>query len=377
MSEKDVNIKSSDVYPSDLYLGGKSYGSINSVQNQISNSNDLNYVYINSPGIANNIKTQLYIDPYTLNIHLGTARIKHQTGTWKGQTLDYNIYVPTSITNEASGSGDDDTGGDGIQSIVQGTGIIVDTSNSDKNPKISVNTNTIASKDYVESQLLKISSIIGGGGGNSLFEQELCQLRQLLDVLSIEYNQECQKEHDAMASSTFSGVDKNISAFTYVPNSTDTKMDGLNYLSIKKDPNQAFSDVYCVIRKCQNVIEGQTTAGNVIPTDISYYLENSTPLCVSRNTGNYGNNQKYEWFFPKLYNYQYEEGVVYLITFHKNKTYSWSEQNASSIRTKVTNESSSKSKLQRFWQDSNYTDSSMYTPYAIFGYKKPKGFVVK
>ena len=45
------------------------------------------------------------------------------------------------------------------------------------------------------------------------------------------------KEHDAMSSSTFTGVDKNISAFTYVPNSTDTKMEGLNYLSIKKDPN--------------------------------------------------------------------------------------------------------------------------------------------
>ena len=205
MSEEDTP---QEVYPSSLTLGKKTIvANINQSKDQYNALRNLNNVYIDAQAVATNNRTQFEIDPNTFRIKLGQARVKHQNGAHTGDIKHYTVYVPTyTVQDTGSGSGTGNTGGGsgttisgGIKTIISGEGINVVGGSSDESVKISVDTTTIATKDYVDERY----TTSGGGttsGGESvkIDSVEFYELKELLEVLEVTYDEESLRKHDTL-----------------------------------------------------------------------------------------------------------------------------------------------------------------------------------
>lgn len=339
---------SKDLYPTDLKFGGKQLASINVSKKDFENMINLNTVYTNVPSITNAGKGQFHIDPNTLKVTLGKARVKPSTGTWQGKQVNYNIYLNTIAIKE-----DQTTVTPPVVTPPSGGG-----GENEDNENDNENDNTT-------------------GGGSTIIVNntglEYYQLKELLQVLQVVYDQSEQRKHETITASDVSLSNVPIVGFSYKFD-LGQSINKLNSIKIKTDSTNISGDVYCVLRKCKEMFQ----SGGVNytpPTELTQYVKDSQVLTVSKCPAIIKNGF-FQWNFSKHFNLEHAtNNVVYLITFHDKKIEQWDEDSLVSINVGCSSESSVESKLQYVW-DSELTSTNTLS-YAVFSYNTPIGAIIK
>ena len=341
VNQNQTSFVSKDLYPSNLKFGGKQLANINVSKKDFEDILNLNSVYTDVPSITNGGKGQFYIDPNTLKVTLGKARVKPSTGTWKGKQINYNIYLNTIAVEENQ---------------TEPTPPVVKPPEQDDTETDNDNTT---------------------GGGNTIIVNntgiEYYQLKQLLQVLEVVYDQSDQRKHETISATDVTLSNESIVGFSYKYDFGQT-LKNLNSIKIKTNTISNDEEVYCVLRKCKEMFQSGGVSYTP-PTELSQYVKDSQVLTVSKNPGVIKNGF-FQWKFPKQFTLQHEtNNVVYLITFHNKKIEQWDEDSLVSINVGCSNESSVESKLQHVW-DSELTSTNTLSC-AIFSYNTPIGAIIK
>lgn len=155
----------SDIYEKvKLILGSKTYSDMNTSKDTWGLIRNTNQVYVNVNNMDKSDLLQFPYDPNRKQFCIGKVKAQLDSSTTEGDITEQTVYVPI-VTGSSSSSGGIQDDND-VTTIVEGTGILVDDSNP-KNPRVSVNTSLIATRQFV---LDTISKTEGGSGGNITIE---------------------------------------------------------------------------------------------------------------------------------------------------------------------------------------------------------------
>ena len=350
--ETESNTNEDNVYGTHLTLGGKNIANISTICNETTKYGEcpnLNWVYIDAVSSNNNDRAQFKIDPQTFKLSLGKARIKHQTGDWSGQIKQYDIFVQA----QTLGSGNSTGGGEnvtfqGVTSIKGGYGIKVDDSD-------------------VNSPVLSIDETILPIGSDSFLNH---QIRQLLQVFQVIYGQCGQQVYKTLQSveSIYGNNSQEIkmAAFSFIP---DSSYQQFNCLKIKTELTQLSQQVFCSIRKCNEVKQSGGPGYSI--QNIQQFLKDSQLISVSNNTGQFSESY-IQWNFSKKIKLQ--QGQVYLVMFSSVNQKNYHHQNDKNIKTRITTAAAASSTRKLCWGLINGTDDTIQgSPYMQMCNKKPIG----
>lgn len=371
IKQSNDTIASQDTYPVRLTLGGKELKNIGVIKDQYQICNTVDYLYTNAPSLSNNGNCQFEIDTDNMRVKIGNARIKRKTGQWAGQTKNYTIWMnavafqdngtqtgstQSGIIIDSSGS---NTGG-GSSNYVEiqvsaGDGInIVKTSGTNvRDYRVSVDTDVIATK-----QDLRNLSINGGGGssgGNnqgttqpgSIDAWQRYQFRQYSNIFDIIYSTDNIKNLDVI--SQINSGQTSFVAFSY-KHTNDNDFTQLNCVRIKTPHTSLENDVYCVIRKCPELVESGTS-DYTPPTNLNEYIQGSQIISISSKPAIIVDGY-YQWYFSKQFDIlsvDTQNKNVYLVTFYSKKDASLTTDGLIAVTGYASSQSNVKSDLQRLW----------------------------
>lgn len=345
-----------------------------------------NYVYIDSLYGNNRDKAQFFIDPTSKRILLGQTRLKPQNWTGSENGVYYNVYLNTTVdkitegASQGGGSSGGSTGGgstSGTNFTLQGGYGINITELGNDVVQVSVNDNVIATKD-------DLSNIGGGSGSGFLTSQQESQLRYILKVLTVQYSDDIQY---TLPLGTRGSTSKTFFAFSYQYKEEMQEDKIYNAVKILNVNNGADSNIYAVIRKCENIDEETfhtlpTFVDNAENTEdnldkFEYLLNNSKPIAISSNYINQNKSREENqlfWYFPT--EFTVEKDVVYLITIHSQPAKEVTTANTRLI-TLNCDRDATKSQYVRIYNRNFTEQDGKLIPNVEFCYKKPIGIKLR
>lgn len=405
-----------------LNLGDKTYSNMNTSKDAWGLLRNTNQVYVNVNNMDKSDLLQFPYDPNRKQFCIGKVRAQQDSSTTEGAISEQTVYVPivTGSSSSTGGIQDDDD----VSTIVEGTGIIVDNSNP-KNPRVSVNTSLIATRQFV---LDTLSQTGGSGGGDitingvtsigqgtgiivnnsdsnnpiisvntslmatrdyvleitknsgtgttatNLDNPDYAALLELLNVMEVQYEDEpIQSVNLSSATSDNLHVTK---GFRFQCSITETQFSAncIRWKNYNTGGNRYDGDVFLKIIE-YDPITGQETS-------IGYGAVGEKILTVSSNSINQTRrntqDEWYEWYFPKQINFK--SSFIYVIIPHHDKSYesvTTSEAKVVVFGTSDTNTSTQA--VNGMWTSDRQDIANVtnQTPIIQFCQKKPTTILMK
>lgn len=413
-----------------IKLGDKIYSNLNISKNEFGLVRNYNQVYVNANNMNLTDLLQFPYDPNRKQFYIGKVKAQADSSTGDGAITEQNVYVPI-VTGSGTTSGggsiveDNDVqvivqgtgiivnstnvtrpvvsvntsviatrqfvldtvqqmggtggGGDitinGITSLVAGTGINVDDTDS-SNPVISVNTSTIATKEYVREQIKSNGTTGGSSTGETqinLDNPDYAALLELLNVLEVHYDDEPLTSFFSSTSETGSIHQSTGFRIKWVLTSGETEYvaNCIRWKNITTNGNRFNGSIYL------KVLEYQPSEFN----ELGYAQIDETILTVSSNSINQKENNEegewYEWYFPK--NISFKPNHVYVIIPHHDKTFEKvTETTAKMCIFGTSDTNAATNNVTGIWTGNRSTEVNVIqNPIIQFCYKNPTTILMK
>ena len=155
-------------------------------------------------------------------------------------------------------------------------------------------------------------------------------------------------------------------AFSFI---ADSSYQQFNSLKIKTQQTELSQQVFCSIRKCNDVKQSGGPGYSI--QNIQEFLKDSQLLSVSNNTGHFSESY-IQWNFSKKIKLQ--QGQVYLVTFSSVNQKNYHHQNDKNLKVRITTAAAASSTRKLCWRIINETrDAIQASPYVQICNKKPIG----
>lgn len=299
-----------------------------------------NYVYLNSNTSDIVDKTQLYIQPKTLKVKIGRARIQGEKGDWTGGNLKmYDVWLNTSVKQVSAatvGGWDYNMPEYGDETIIPPT--------DDEQPEQGEN----------------------GGNNNTntgdcpLATDQYYDMLQTMSILEPIFTEEIVDNYSVYISTSESQTPVPIFGFSYQNNLfTDLKEKSFNCIRFLNKEQHASGDVHLTIRKCNNDIDmdefnkmlqykpNDTQNPDLYNDRFEYLYRHSKFIAASRNKVNQSNiavNDLVQFMFSRPISLEIADDStnelgLYLFIFQSDKSLQLSAENTRLMKVPYTTDS--------------------------------------
>lgn len=332
-----------------------------------------NYVYLNSNTSDVIDKTQLYIQPKTLKVKIGRARIQGEKGDWTDGNLKlYDVWLNTSVKQVSPAT----VGGWGYDMPEYGDETIIpptddeeteDDNNSEDKPS----------------------------GDNIIATPEYYDMLETMSILEPIYSGEIINDFTVPISTSTSLTPTAIFGFSYqnklFTSLRDNEFNCIRFLNVEKYNS---GDVYLTIRKCGEIDEDLFNSMlQYEPNDeqnpepfndrFEYLYRNSKLIAVSRNKVNQANvevNDYVQFMFSKPINIkmvdaQTNQNALYLFIFQSDKSQQLATANTRLMKVPYTTDA--QTTLNRMYNIHLDEDNSQCIVSLEFCNKSPIGLKFK